>query len=69
MNKNHLQTLYNVCAIVGALAFANLATVSLFQVSIATVTATVLFNPAVGLFCLVVAVIAKRKLQKYEKIS
>jgi hypothetical protein len=64
MKQSTLQTIYTVCATIGALAFANLATVSLFEVSIATLTASIVFNPAVGLFCLVVAIIANRKLKK-----
>ena len=67
MKQSTLQTTYMVCATIGALAFANLATVSLFEVSLAALTVSTIFNPAVGLFCLVVAVIAKRKLSKYDK--
>lgn len=65
MNKEKIwKVVYYTFGFLGAWSFINLATVSLFQVDIAPSHLYTLLNPALGLVWLVVAIVAKRKLNR-----
>ena len=67
MNKEKTwKVVYYTFGFVGAVSFIDLAVVALFETSLVPTYLVAIFNPAVGLFALIVAIVAQRKLKKIQ---